>query len=120
MKEQEKPPASGKEEKEILKELYRTIQEFSSRITGKNIEEKLTEYTEVFGEILIYLYKQQEEQKQRLKAIEKEKKHLEEELKKLKAGIPQSQEQKHRTLLPLILTILNFMLLFFLVFLLWK
>lgn len=72
MKEQE-----IQKQNDTLKAIADSINQFTGSLTGKNLEDKLIEYSEVYGEILLYLYKTVENQKKEIKFLKKEIKRLE-------------------------------------------
>ncbi|GIX42632.1 MAG: hypothetical protein KatS3mg129_2365 [Leptospiraceae bacterium] len=72
MKEQE-----IQKQNDTLKAIADSINKFTGSLTGKNLEDKLIEYSEVYGEILLYLYKTVENQKKEIKFLKKEIKQLE-------------------------------------------
>ncbi len=66
---------------DTLQAITQTLNNFTGSLTGKNLEEKLIEYSEVYGEILIYLYKTMEQHKNEIKFLKKEIHRLEKLLK---------------------------------------
>jgi hypothetical protein len=68
MQNQEK----DKKENDTFKAILDSLNNFTGTLTGKNLEEKLVEYSEVYGEILLYLYNQIENQKKEIKFLKKE------------------------------------------------
>lgn len=99
------------EERDFLKAISESLQKFSHSLTGKNLEERLIEYSEVYGEILLYLYKNQEEYNKKLLALKKEIQELE---KKIISNIPQKESKnpsRRLILIMVFITMLNFLLL---------
>ncbi len=66
---------------DTLQAIAQTLNNFTGSLTGKNLEEKLIEYSEVYGEILIYLYKTIEHHKNEIKFLKKEISRLEKLIK---------------------------------------
>jgi len=57
---------------ETIKAIVESLNQFAGSLTGKNLENKLIEYSEVYGEIILYLYNQLENQKREIKHLKKE------------------------------------------------
>ncbi len=57
---------------DTIKAIAESLNQFAGNLTGKNLENKLIEYSEVYGEILLYLYNHLENQKREIKHLKKE------------------------------------------------
>lgn len=78
---------------DTIKAITDSLHNFAGTLTGKNLEEKLVEYSEVYGEILLYLYQEQEHQKKDIKFLRKELHRLEEMIHKSLQG---NQSENYR------------------------
>ncbi len=79
---------------DTIKAITDSLNNFAGALTGRNLEEKLLEYSEVYGEILLYLYQEQENQKKEIKHLKKEIFRLEEKISNSSQSKPQLKHSK--------------------------
>lgn len=84
---------------DTIKAITESLNNFAGTLTGKNLEEKLVEYSEIYGEILLYLYQEQENQKKEIRHLKKEILRLEEKIIKNTQTKQQEKSLKSKNLL---------------------
>ncbi|MCX7811249.1 MAG: hypothetical protein N2247_10085 [Leptospiraceae bacterium] len=101
---------------DTIKAIAESLNQFAGSLTGKNLENKLIEYSEVYGEIILYLYNQLENQKREIK-------HLKKELYRIESLLNQNsnhsttknyKKDKYLYIFNIILFIINIILMFLL------
>ncbi len=104
-----------KEDRDILKALSESLQNFSKTLTGKNLEEKLMEYSEVYGEILLFLYRENQNFRNEILSLKRKIHNLQKEkINEKPVTIPVNH---HLVKISLILNLINLVLI---LYLLWK
>ncbi len=110
-----------KKEQNLLESFAETFQQFTGSLTGKNLEEKLIEYSEVYGEILLNLYNQTEEIKKENRFLKKRISELENQIQEWKSNVSKEKINQKTKRLLIIITFTNIVLLLInLTIQLWK
>ncbi|MFN3603434.1 MAG: hypothetical protein ACK4UJ_01855 [Leptonema sp. (in: bacteria)] len=99
------------QDQNLLESIAESFSKLSGSLTGKNIEEKLIEYSEVYGEILLNLHRSIEELKKENKFLKKEISKLETQIKNIQVN--PRKENNNKFFFVVGITLFNLALLIF-------